>query len=211
MSADSLVIVDSDGDRLVIGPAAYDPDSLFAIAGKGVYLTPADAQRLADWLTSQALDGMEAAPSDPPRPAATGEGGAGRGPNLDGTFTAGTKVHLTVEATVDEHGCYVIVTDSGKTWAQCPSGMSFIVTAEPAPAPPLPTKFGAVVRATVAGRRQVLVLANPAPADSGDLLEWFSPESHWQAPADLTDVEVLAQGIDEPPDLTRPRDTGDTR
>ena len=183
-------MVDSDGDRLIIKPSPREPSSLYAITGgRGVYLSPADAQRLSDHLTNW-LD--EPAPADPPRPAAAGEGGAGRGVSLDGTFAAGAVVHLTVKATVDEFGDYVIVTDSGQTWAQCPSGMSCIVDVQAAPVP-LPKKIGAVIRATVEGRRSLLVLADPGASDGR---AWVTTSGGWRSRAHLADVQVLSEGID---------------
>jgi len=194
VSAGRFEMVDSDGDRLIIKPSPREPSSLYAITGgRGVYLSPADARRLADHLTNW-LGGVGPAPSDPPRPAAaTGEGGvAGRGPSLDGTFTAGAVVHLTVEATVDEHDCYVIRDAAGNVWGQCPSLMSFIVDAQAAPVP-LPTKIGAVVRATVEGRRSLFVLADPQPDDD---FPWVTATGIWASSAELADVEVLHEGID---------------
>jgi len=189
VSARKLEIVDSDGDRLTVEPALIGGCLFVHLKHSGVYLSPADARRLAEYLTNW-LD--EAAPSDPPRPAATGEGDAGRGPSLDGTFTAGAMVHLTVKATVNEYGEYVIVTDSGRTWAKCPSGMSFTVGVQAAPVP-LPKKIGAVIRATVEGRRSLLVLADPGASDGR---AWVTTSGGWRSSAHLADVQVLSEGID---------------
>ena len=196
MSARKLEIVDSDGDRLTVEPALIGGCLFVHLKHSGVYLSPADARRLADHLTNW-LD--EPAPADPPRPAAAGEGGAGRGVSLDGTFAAGAVVHLTVKATVDEHGRYVIATDSGQTWAQCPSGMSFIVAAQAAPVP-LPKKIGAVVRATLDGRRNLFVLADPGSSDGR---AWVTATYMWASSAELTDVEVLHEGIDTDADAAQ--------
>jgi len=198
VSADKLAIVDRDGDKIIVREHRRGGLMLVCIGAQCVYLTPAEARRLAEYLIDW-LDGVGPAPSDPPHPVVTGEGGAGCGPSLDGTFAAGAKVHLTVKATVDEHGRYVIATDSGQTWAQCPSGMSFIVAAQAAPVP-LPKKFGAVVRATLDGRRNLFVLADPGSSDGR---AWVTATYMWASSAELTDVEVLHEGIDTDADAAQ--------
>jgi len=200
VSARKLEIVDSDGDRLTVEPALIGGCLFVHLKHSGVYLSPADARRLADPLPNW-RGGVGPAPSDPPRPAAaTGEGGvAGRGPSLDGTFTAGAVVHLTVEATVDEHDCYVIRDAAGNVWGQCPSLMSFIVGVQAAPVD-LPKKFGAVVRATLDGRRNLFVLADPGSSDGR---AWVTATYMWASSAELTDVEVLHEGIDTDADAAQ--------
>lgn len=120
--------------------------------------------------------------------------------NADGTFEAGSKVHLTIAATVNAAGIYTINDDRGNLWGHCPPGMSFLVKVEAAPVE-LPTWFGAVIRATVRSYRSgspvLLILMDPARDLWAELdRDGMIVASELISGKALTVVEVLFEGVE---------------
>ena len=109
-------------------------------------------------------------------------------------FQPGDRVHVTVEAVVDERGVYEINHElrAYATWLEADTPAILTVTKAPTP---LPAGFGARIRATVQGQRCVLVNAHPtiksrwlaAPGTVRDPSQRFDDDA-------LTDVEVLDPG-----------------